>query len=340
MRESELSAGETPTSSEFALIERIIMRLGESAARDILVPPGDDSAVWVPGGGAVVATIDSMTEGTHWRPHLSSMTDVGWRAVATSVSDLAAMGATPEVLLVAAVLGPAVTLNDMDAFIDGMAEACRAHNVHVAGGDIVRGRATAFSITALGSARLDRAQRAIVMRRDAAHSGDAVAVSGTPGAAGAGFRALERHLTGLPADEVIAALLRPHARIDLGFNAVNLGVPCAIDISDGLVQDVRHIAERSAVGIEIDLDALPINQSAIALFGLDTARDLALAAGDDYELILTGRQQIIEALEGVTIIGRVLDQHPGEVVVRQRDGAPYPLPTGWDQLRAWPLAQH
>src|SRR5262249_43074120 len=155
-------------------------------------------------------------------------------------------------------------------------------------------RATSFSITALGGSRLDRASRAIVMRRDAAHPGDVVAVSGTPGAAAAGFRALERGLSAPPADEVIRAFLRPHARIDLGLAAVGIGVPCGMDVSDGLAQDLQHIAERSSVGIEIELDALPVSQAAIALFGLEQARDLAISGGDDYELLLVGRQHTIE----------------------------------------------
>jgi thiamine-monophosphate kinase len=326
--------------SEFALIDRIVQRLGAAAASDILVPPGDDAAAWIPIGGAVVASTDTVTEGTHWRPGLLSLTDVGWRAVATSVSDLAAMGATPQVILVAAVLGPAVTLDDLDAIIEGIAECCLAHDIRVAGGDVVRGRSTSFTITSLGGARLDRASRAMVMRRDAAQVGDAVAVSGTPGDAAAGLRLAERGVTTPPAGDAIRAWRRPLARTELGLTANNLGVPCAIDVSDGLVQDLGHIATASQVGIEVDLDALPLGAAAVGLLGADAARDLALAGGDDYELVLVARHGVLEALEGVTIIGRVISQHPGEVVVRQADGAPYPIPEGWDQLRAWPLPLH
>jgi thiamine-monophosphate kinase len=326
-----------PGLDEFALIDRIVARLGDAAASDILVPPGDDSAAWIPSGGAVVASTDAITEGTHWRPHLLSMADVGWRAVAQCVSDIAAMGATPQVVLVAAMLGPSVTLRDLDDLIDGLGDACRAHNVRVAGGDIVRGRTTALGMTAIGAARLDRASRAIVMRRDMAQVGDAVAVSGNPGAAGAGRRLLEQGVSGAMAEQAMLAFRRPCARIELGLAAVNMGIHCAIDVSDGLVQDLCHIAKRSGVGIEVDVEALPLASSAVALLGSEAARGLALAGGEDYELALVGRQAALEALEGVTVIGRVLDQHPGEVIARRVDGAPYPVPEGWDQLRVWPL---
>ncbi|MFA7297429.1 MAG: AIR synthase-related protein, partial [Dehalococcoidia bacterium] len=163
------------------------------------------------------------------------------------------------------------------------------------------------------------------------------AVSGSPGAAAAGLHLAERGVDAPHAADAIRAWRRPFARIELGLEALNLGVPCAIDISDGLVQDLGHIAERSNVGIEVDIEALPLSPAAVALFGSEAARDFALAGGDDYELILVARHGVLEALEGVTIIGRIVESHPGEVVVRQPDGAPYPIPEGWDQLRAWPL---
>lgn len=335
--ESAPPPGGEPAANEFALIDRVIARLGDTVAADILVPPGDDSAAWIPGGGAVTATIDTMTEGTHWRASVFSMEDVGWRAIATAVSDLAAMGATPEVLLVAVILGPGLTIEEFDAAIDGMAAACREHDVRIAGGDIVRGRATAFTVTAIGATRLDRASRAITLRRDAAHAGDAVAVSGNPGAAAAGMRMIETGMSGIPADAAIQALRRPSARIALGLDAVAHGVLCAIDISDGLVQDLGHIARRSGVGIEIDLHALPLSAAAVSLLGGDVARDLALSGGDDYELALVGRAAALDLLEGLTIIGRVVDQHPGEVVVRDAEGIAYPVPPGWDALRDRPL---
>ncbi len=325
---------------EFGLIDRIVARLGDAAARDILVPPGDDAAAWAVERGAAVATIDALAEGTHWRADTMTYFDVGWRTVACNVSDLAAMGARPGHLLVAAMLGPALTLDDLDAFIDGMAAACRRHGVHVAGGNIVRAASTAFTIAAYGSAAVDADGQARVLRRNGARPGDAVAVSGTLGASGAGLALIRAGR----ADEAAAAPLvevhrRPLARPELGLRAVAAGVRCGIDVSDGLAQDAGHLAERSQVGIEIAAAQVPVAPGAAALLGDTAALDQALGGGEDYELILTGPRDVLRALETpalpVTLIGRVVADHPGEVVIWTDDGQPYHPPTaGWDQVRS------
>lgn len=319
---------------EFALIERILARLGDAAATDILVPPGDDGAAWRVPGGSIVATTDALAEGTHWRRDTMSMTDVGWRAVASTVSDLAAMGAEPGYLLVTAVLGPDASAADLDAFTDGLAAACRCHGTRVAGGDIVRGGATVFSLTAIGWA----APPAPLLRRDAARAGDLIAVSGTPGASAAGLALIVEHRDAEPsAEPLLAAHRRPVARLALGRAALAAGVRCAIDVSDGLLQDLGHVARRSGVGIEIDLDALPVHPAAAALLGLERARDLTLGGGEDYELVLAGPANALATLGTptlpVTVIGRVVASHAGEVRALDAHGQPYTPPVrGWDQL--------
>ena len=317
---------------EFALIARIIARLGDTAATDILVPPGDDAAIWRADGRGVVATIDALTEGTHWRADTMSLEDVGWRAVTANVSDLAAMGAQPGYLLVAACLGPTITPADLDAFVDGMAASCRAHGVRVAGGDIVRGGATMFTIAAYGSVSLEDD----ALRRNSARAGDLVAVSGHPGAAAAGLALIERETVGPEASELIEAHRRPRARAALGQRALATGLSCAIDISDGLLQDLDHIAEQSAVGIEIDCTLLPVHSAALELLGAAEALDLALGGGEDFELVLVGDGDRIEALsDEVSIIGRVVAEHPAVTVALDAKGTPYePTRRGWDQLAA------
>ncbi len=321
---------------EFALIARIIERLGDAAASDILVPPGDDAAIWRAGSEGVVATIDALTEGTHWRADTMDLEDVGWRAVTANVSDLAAMGAEPGYLLVAASLGPDVTPSDLDGFADGLAGSCRAHGVRIAGGDIVRGTATMFTIAAYGSAVLD-GDELRALRRDAARVDDLVAVSGHPGASAAGLALIERGQSGAPeAKPLVEAHRRPLARAAAGRSAVAAGIGCAIDVSDGLLQDLDHIAEASRVGIEVDCDAVPVHPAARSLLGDTEALDLALGGGEDFELVLVGDEATLSGVAAeVMVIGRVVAEHPGETVARDAGGARYePARRGWDQLAA------
>ena len=320
---------------EFELIDRIIARLGDAAATDILVPPGDDSAVWATSEGVTVASIDASVEGSHWHAG-SPLDDAGWRAIAGAISDIAAMGAEVQQLLVATVIGADVTVEALDALIDGMADACRCHGARIAGGDIVRGPQTAITVTVIGhSPDGDR-----LLRRDAARPGDAIAVSGTPGASAGGFALLG---TERESDAALASLLtahrRPVARLALGRAAVDAGVSCAIDISDGLLQDLGHIAERSGAGIEIELATLPLHPVAVEAFGEQRARDMALGGGEDYELALAGPADTLATLATgdlpVTVIGRVVAEHPREAWAIAEDGARYEPPTaGWDQLRS------
>ncbi len=327
-------------SGEFALIERIVARLGDAAARDILVPPGDDAAAWTVASGTAVATTDALVEGSHWRSDTMSWSDVGWRAIATSVSDVAAMGATPTYALVAMVLGPSCGAAELDAFVDGMAEACRCHDVRVAGGDIVSGRETVVTVTVFGSADAAGERDVALLRRDAARAGDVIAVSGYPGASAAGLAMIEAGRGGEAGFEpLLRAHRRPVARVALGRAAVQADVRCAIDVSDGLLQDAGHIAERSGAGIEIDLESLPLHPAAVEALGATAARDLALGGGDDYELALAGPADALAALATpalpVTVVGRVVAAHAGEAWAITAGGERYiPPAAGWDHLRS------
>lgn len=325
---------------EFELIDRIVARLGDAAARDITVPPGDDAAAWPVDAGLAVATVDTLAEGTHWRSDTMSFADVGWRAVTTSISDLAAMGAEPRFLLVSVELGPTVGLDDVDAFADGVAAACDRYGVRVAGGNVAATSATSVSTTAFGTAVASEDGTPALLRRDMARPGDLVAVSGAPGASAAGLAVIEAGRAAEPGAELLVmAHRRPPARVGLGRAAVTAGVECAVDISDGLVQDLGHLAGASGVGIEVEADALLLHPSAVTLLGAEHARELALTGGEDYELALTAPAATLGALTDgeapLTTIGRVVAEHPGEVVVLDGDGRPLEQRRGgWDQLRS------
>jgi len=336
VRDPSLDALHLVHLGEFSLIDRIVARLGDAAARDILVPPGDDAAAWIsPSGEIAVATIDALVEGTHFRRDTMTFADLGWRAVAANVSDLAAMGADPRYLLIAAMLGPGLTLAEIDALAEGIAEGCRAHGVRVAGGDIVRAATTGLTIAAYASVPASRP----LLRRDAARAGDRVAVSGTPGAGAAGLALVDAGRAGEPEGApLLRAHRRPEARVALGRAAAEAGVLSGIDISDGLLQDLGHIAERSHVGIEVAAAQLPLHPAAVTLLGEQAALDLALGGGEDFELALAGDGGTLAGLDTpdvpVTLIGRCVEEHPGEVVVWLADGQPYEPPRrGYDQAR-------
>jgi len=339
----------TPLSTlgEFALIDRITQRLGAAAARDILVPSGDDAAAWrIPTGAAAVATLDVLTEGTHWRADTMTLADAAWRAVAANVSDLAAMGAQPDTLLVGLSLGPNVTVEDLDLLTEGMLESCLAHHVRIAGGDIVRASHTGISIAAYGHALPAQDSRGEsneathpLLRRNGARPGDRIAVSGTPGAAAAGLALIEsHHAPDARIEPLLRAHRRPRARVALGQAALAAGIRCAIDISDGLMQDLGHVARASNVGIELAAASLPLHPAAIEFLDKQRALDLALGGGEDFELALAGPADTLKRLDTsnvpVTLVGRVVTEHPGQVIVWSEDGTPYEPPArGWDQLR-------
>ncbi len=327
---------------EFKLISKIIDQLGSSAAKDIIVPPGDDAAVWMNSKNSLtVATVDTLTEGTHWRADTMSFYDVGWRAITASVSDLAAMGATPNYLLIAITLDTSTTEQNINMLTEGIAKSSTVHKVKIAGGDITRAHTNIISVTAIGQITQNNPQSNYypIMRRNTAEVGEFVAVSGYPGTSGAGLNILEANIQGTLDAELITLHRQPIARIELGVSAAKAGIKCAIDLSDGLVQDLEHIAKASNIGIKIDTRKIPLHSTAYNLLGEQKTLDLALGqGGEDFELILTGSEQHLRSLHTielpVTIIGKTTLKHPGQVKVYKGTDEEYDPPQrGWNHLR-------
>ncbi len=213
-----------------------------------LVGIGDDAAVLATPDGRVVATTDFLLEGRHFRRDWSGAADVGHKAAARSLADLAAMGAEPSALLVALAAPGDLPVSWARELAEGLAAECARAGAHVIGGDTARAEQVLLAVTGLG----DLAGRAPV-RRSGAAPGDLVAVAGVLGLAAAGLALL---MAGLPHDDLVAEHLRPAPPYDAGPEAADLGATAMIDVSDGLLADLGHVAAASGVRIDLESAAL------------------------------------------------------------------------------------
>jgi thiamine-monophosphate kinase len=282
-------------SNEFELIRRYFWGLGGGGA--IRLGIGDDAALLdLPPGELLVASVDTLVEGVHY-PRDTFPEDVGYRALAVAASDLAAMGASPLACTLALTLPVADELW-LKAFSEGLAQACADCRLPLAGGDTTRGPATVITVQVFGACPANAA-----LRRDGARPGDQVCVSGTVGDAAAALAVLEERWH--PGPEAANAMLkrfhRPSPRLALGEQLRGLAT-AAIDVSDGLLADLGHIAAASGVAIALDSGSLPLSPAVAAAGG--RGRAWALGGGDDYELAFT-LPAGAAAPEGCTRIGEV-----------------------------------
>jgi thiamine-monophosphate kinase len=248
---------------ERAAIERIRSRLPDPPDGETWI--GDDAAVVAPPPESLLLATDLVVAGVHVDLDLVGIDDMGWKAIAANVSDLAAMAGRPRQALVA-VAGPAAT--DLDALFDGLAEAARHYLCPVVGGDLANADNLVVSVAVTGTSGGRPA-----VRRDGARPGDALFVTGPLGASAAGLELL-RSGRGRDAPELVAAHRRPQARVEEGQAARAGGATAMIDVSDGLALDLDRVAAASGVGLAIT--EVPVADGATA--------EQALGGGEDYEL--------------------------------------------------------
>ena len=292
---------------EFGLIERIRQRTAQSRD-DVQLGIGDDAAILaMPANQEQIAALDTMVEGVHFL-HGTAPADLGWKALAVNLSDLAAMGASPAWALLGLTM-PRPDAAFIDGFTAGFAELARPYRLALVGGDTTRGPLT-ISVALHGFAPPGKA-----IRRSGARVGDAVLVTGTLGDAAAGLHCLQHGLAdAAPADFLIARLHRPTPRIAAGLVLREVAHAC-IDVSDGLLADLDHICAASGVGAEIDASLLPLSPAMMNLFDDASAQRFALTGGDDYELCFTvPLARVAEVLAdlarlgcGATRIGRIVE---------------------------------
>ncbi|HHO67951.1 MAG TPA: thiamine-phosphate kinase [Gammaproteobacteria bacterium] len=312
--------------SEFELIDRCFRRAGRRA--DVVLGIGDDAAVLAaPAGRQLVVALDTLNEGVHFLPD-TSPADLGWKALAVNLSDVAAMGAEPAWLTLSLSL-PRADVSWVSAFADGLFALADRYRMALVGGDTTRGPLS-VSVQVMGFAEPGRE-----LRRSGAAPGQAILVSGTLGDAAAALGQLQA--TGKADAALRARLDRPEPRVELGRRLAGLASAC-IDISDGLLADLGHVLEASGCGARIELAQLP--RSGALRAEQETALwDLQLAGGDDYELCFTVEPSRVAELEAaaaelgvpVTCIGET-EKETGIRCLRPDGGLYRPPARGWDHF--------
>jgi thiamine-monophosphate kinase len=290
---------------EFELINRFFDR--PVTTPGVVTGIGDDGAVLEPEPGRdQVQVIDSLVEGVHF-PADSNAADIGYRAVAVNLSDIAAMGARPRWMTLA------LTLPQKDAqwladFADGLFEAAAEFDVALVGGDTTSGDAVVATVHMTGEVEEGKA-----LLRSGAQVGDTIFVTGTVGDAAAGLDLLRR---GVHDNFLINRVLRPSARIDMGCSLVGRA-SAAIDVSDGLIGDLKKLLDASGVGGELDVERVPMSDAVKSCFDEADRIGFALTGGDDYELCFTATPDAVEGIADITAVGRITD---GNELVCRQDG--------------------
>lgn len=338
---------------------------------------GDDCAAVRRGSLTDVYTTDTMVDGVHFRTGEIPWRDLGWKSMAVNLSDVASMGARPVMSLVTLGLTGAESLLDLEELYRGIADITHEFGGTVAGGDIVRSPVLFISVAMTGEAAVtaggaafNRARlmagsmtgstagagyptaasqlkfdggarqssdEAALLRRDAMSVGDLIAVTGTIGDSGGGVRVLADGLSDAAADLLKRSHFRPVPRMAAGIALVTHGVLSAMDVSDGIADDLGKMCKASGVAAKVRMPAVPVSDELKACFP-DDFTAIALAGGEDYELLFSAPEPVMAAVVPslgvpVSVIGEVIEGEPGSVTVVDERGRPIEMAGGgWDHL--------
>lgn len=290
--------------------------------------PGDDAAVVRPPGRALCVTTDALVEGVHFSRSYATLADVGYKALAVNLSDLAAMGATPDWFVCCLATPRRFSRSQVKDVAHGMSLAARRYRIRLIGGNFSASRELSVTITAAGTFRHRR-----WMTRKGARAGDWLYVSGELGEARLGLELLRKGQRGPAARRQ----LRPTPRLRLGIVASGYA-RAAIDVSDGFAQDLSHVCVASSIGAEVDVARLPIGRSLKKTLPPRKQIEFALAGGEDYELILAVPSRRAAAFERACAqigerVTRVGEFVRGSLVHLRQGGTSIPAPLGFDHFR-------
>jgi thiamine-monophosphate kinase len=338
---------------EFGLIDRL-GRILNAGVRDPLRPEstgqigiGDDAALWEPRPGyREVLTTDALIEDVHFRHSTTSWRDLGWKALAENVSDIAAMGAHPTRAFVTLALRPNTRVADLEACYQSFNDMWLwlldqgLGGVYVTGGDTVSSPVTMLSITVLGELEGEG------LRRSSGRPGDLLAVTGSLGGSAGGLALLEQGDTSLNNPDVNVLVRfhrRPEPRVAEGLALAEAGIRCGMDLSDGLLGDAGKLAYASGLSAVLRPHLLPMPPALWRQFGPDDARRMALRGGEDYELLVAGPPETLAAasialrehdLMPLTIVGYLEAGPAGQVTLQDEQNQPVAPPrSSWDHFR-------
>jgi thiamine-monophosphate kinase len=318
---------------EFGLIDLLAEIAGRPKNESVLIGIGDDAACWRAESALQLATTDALIQDVHF--DLSDITwrELGWKALAVNLSDIAAMGGIPRYALVSLGLPSDTDVDNVSDLYKGMMQLARGFDVDIIGGNITAAPAIMISLTVLGEATT----QGNILTRSAAAPGDRIAVTGALGASAAWRAMLKRRLklSQHAAKALREAHVKPRPRVAEGQTLARRGVKAAIDLSDGLLADLEKLCKASGVGARISADRIPVDSTVRRSFD-DDALSLALGGGEDYELLFTAPGKIIDRVKEelpcpATAIGeittgtgvKVIDEKGLDVKMKNR---------GWDHF--------
>ena len=326
---------------EFGLIELLAGLVGrgvteETARRGLILGIGDDAAAWRTTSAIQLATTDTMVQGVHFTLEAATWRELGWKAMAVNLSDIAAMGGSPQWALVTVGLPDDTEVDSVVELYRGMLELAGPSQTAIIGGDTISSPLVVITLSVMGEATGNA-----LLTRSSARPGDEVAVTGMLGASAAGLAMLKRHLNFDPQTTAFlrAAHLRPQPRLAEGRILIEHGVRAAIDLSDGLIADLGHICQESRVAARVRVDRVPLHPLARAAFPAE-ALGLALSGGEDYELLFTAPPSLMSRVAGhlpppATVIGEIVEGEPGRVTLLDSGGREIAWQRGgWDHFKA------
>jgi len=284
---------------------------------------GDDTAVWRGDVTLQLATSDCLIQDVHFTLDIYPWNKLGWKALAVNLSDIAAMGGSPRYALVSLALPGDIEVDDVKLLYKGMLELATKYGVAIVGGNVSSSPVVVIDITIIGDAAETDGN---ILTRSTAKPGELIAVTGFPGTAAAGLDMLKRGIqfdTGADLS-IREAFLHPEPRLVEGKLLVEQGVKTAIDISDGLYSDLRHVCKASRIGARLNVDKIPVMPAVKAQFG-EKSTELSLSGGEDYELLFTASQKIMSKIINkadypVTVIGETTEGEAAEIILVDSSG--------------------